>query len=128
MLFWLTLVLFLIFIGMFYFYDSGLAMIGAIFLGITMVVMIVCLSFTYIGISGRIAADHQRYESLVYQAENQIYENDNDIGKQELVCKIQDWNEDLAIGKTLQNDFWVGIFYPNVFDQFDFIPIEIIGG
>lgn len=67
------------------------------------------------------AAYQQRYNSLTYQLENNLYDNDNDIGKKALYQEIQEWNADLAYRKTAQRDFWIGIFYPNIYDQFEFI-------
>ena len=63
-------------------------------------------------------------EMLVYQYENDIYDNDNDLGKRDLMEDIQKWNEDLAYRRKAQDDFWVGIFYPNVHDQFEFIELK----
>lgn len=76
------------------------------------------------GIDGQIASNEQRYESLVYQFENDIYDNDNDLGKKELYNQIQDWNEEVAKGQALQNDPLVGIFYPDIYDQFEVIEFE----
>lgn len=73
---------------------------------------------------GFVASNHQRYDSLVHQVESGMYNNDNEYGKKELANQVQEWNEDLAKGKALQKNFWVGIFYPNVYDEFEFIPIE----
>ena len=73
---------------------------------------------------GFVASNHQRYDSLVHQVESGMYNNDNEYGKKELANQVQEWNEDLAEGKALQKNFWVGIFYPNVYDEFEFIPIE----
>lgn len=54
----------------------------------------------------------QRYEFLTYQMENNLYENENEIGKKQLYSEIQSYNEDVASGKRMQNDVWVGVFYP----------------
>lgn len=77
-----------------------------------------------VGIDGKIASNQQRYEALIYQVENEIYENDNDIGKYELYNQVREWNEDLAKGKAMQNNFWIGIFYPDIFDKFEFIELK----
>ena len=76
-------------------------------------------------ISGKsmVATNKQRYEMLTYQIEHDIYENDNDIGKKELYNQIQNWNEDLAHYKAIEKDFWIGIYTPNVFDEFEFIKL-----
>ena len=64
-----------------------------------------------------------RYESLVYQYENDLYENDNDVGKRELMANIEYWNSDLAYRKAMQHNFWVGIYWADIYDEFEFIPM-----
>ena len=100
---------------------SGL--LGWVLLGILAIMGIIVI-YNSIGIEGKIASCHQRYESLTYQLENNLYDNDNDLGKKELYDQIQAWNEDLAEGKAMQHDIWDGAFYPNIYDEFDFIELE----
>lgn len=88
---------------------------------IAVIIMTICTITNNSGTSGLIAANQQRYESLVYQLENDIY--DNELGKKILYDQIQKWNEDLAKGKALQRDIWVGIFWPDIYDQFEFIEL-----
>lgn len=76
---------------------------------------------SYGNAEANIAANNQIYESLTYQLENNLYDNDNDLGKKELYNEIQEWNKDLAYYQSIQDNFWFGIYYPNVFDQFEFI-------
>lgn len=91
---------------------------------IAFIILFIVAIISNIGIDGQIASNEQRYESLVYQFENDIYDNDNDLGKKELYNQIQDWNEDVAKGQALQNDPLVGIFYPDIYDQFEVIEFE----
>lgn len=65
-----------------------------------------------------------KYETLLYQLENDIYDNDNDLGKRELYVDVQNFNENLAWNKEAQYDFWIGIFIPNIYDEFDYINLE----
>lgn len=102
-------------------YITGIAI--TILAIICVVVSLVIIVPTYICTDSNIAANKQRYEMLTYQLENNLYDNDNDVGKKELYREIQDWNEDLARYKTLEKDFWIGIYYPNVFDQFEYIEL-----
>lgn len=90
---------------------------------IVFVIMLVFAIAANVGTNGKIAAKHQIYDSLVYQLENDLYDNDNDIGKRELYEKVTDWNADLAQGRAMQHDPWVGVFYPNIYDNLEFIKL-----
>ena len=136
MTFWITLIAFVVFAVLaIVFFDSWdfewvsmLSTIISVIAGIAFVIMLVFVIANNVGVEASIEANKQRYESLVYQAENNLYENDNDLGKKELVNQIQEWNEDLASGKALQDDFWVGIFYADIYDEFGFIPMTVLDG
>lgn len=92
--------------------------------GFLTAVSVITLAGIYILTPGTIEADKMRYEMLTYQWENGFYDNDNDVGKQELVDQIRAWNENLATGKRMQHDIWVGAFVPDVFDQYEFISLD----
>ena len=107
-------------------YDT-LAMIGistSVVGCIAVVISIIVMLCSHTGVDGYIAASNARHDALVYQYENDIYGNDNDLGKRELIKDIQNWNEDLARYKENQDDFWIGIYIPNIYDQFEFIEFE----
>ena len=85
---------------------------------------IVIILFSHIGLDAKVERYNARYESLIYQYENNIYDNDNDLGKKELMDDIQEWNEDISYYKGIQYDFWLGIYYPNIYDQFEKIELK----
>lgn len=100
---------------------------SAVVIGVSgFIISIVVLLGNYMGINGWIQKNNQRYEILTHQIETKMYNNDNEYGKQELIQKVQNWNEDLASGKANQHDFWIGIYIPNVYDQFEFIDYSSI--
>ena len=94
------------------------------FIGVVAVIMIIVAIVINAGAVSDIATNEQRYECLVYQLENDIYDNDNDLGKKELYDQIQEWNEDLASGKAMRHDPWWGIFWADYYDQFEFIKLK----
>ena len=91
---------------------------------IAAILSLIFFASAHIGNDGYIAENKVRYDSLVYQYENDIYENDNDVGKRELMVAIQDWNEDLAKYREIQDDFWIGVYIPDIYDQFEFIELK----
>lgn len=105
---------------------SGGHLLATIAFGLTLIALLIStlgLAATYIGADASVAKWETQYESLTYQLENNLYDNDNDIGKKELMDEIREWNGDLAYCKKIQRNFWVGIYYPNVYDNLEFIPL-----
>lgn len=98
----------------------GTFIVGLLGVSFSLIVM----AFNYINVDGCIEQMNVRHDMLVYQYENDIYENDNDLGKRELMSDIQNWNEDLARQREGQDDLWIGIYVPNIYDQFEFIELE----
>ena len=103
-------------------YGTGWGIV--IIAGIVAVIMAFVIIDSHTNIEARTAKNQQRYNSLVYQLENNLYDNDNDLGKKELYEDIEGWNKDLAYYQKAQDDLWMGIFYPNIYDQFEFIKYE----
>ena len=94
--------------------------------GMVIAFSLIIMCEAYITAGSNVAENKQRYEILTYQIQTQMYNNDNEYGKQELMQKIQDWNEDLARYQSLQKNLMVGIYIPNVFDQFEFIDYSSV--
>ena len=134
MLFWLAVILLVVgILGLLFTrwiydhtrYDPSTFSICSLFLVFAALLFIICslifLADAYIEADAEAAKNNARYESLVYQLENDLYDNDNDLGKKELYNEIRKWNEELAYYKTMQDDFWLGIYFPNIYDQLEFI-------
>lgn len=72
------------------------------------------------------AANTERYEALMYKIESGVCYDDFGLLNKEIIDDIQAWNEDLARYKMLEQDKWIGAFYPNIYSDFDFIEYEKI--
>lgn len=97
------------------------SLIVAIIGYVAVVVMLIIVFINYIQIDAYDAGFQKHYEILVYQLENNLYDNDNDYGKKELYDQIKCWNYDLAKRKALSKNILVGVFWPNDYDKFEFI-------
>lgn len=97
--------------------------ICAIVFGVIALIMSIFIIDAHTNLDAKVASNEQIYDSLVYQLENELYENDNDLGKKELYNQIQEWNKDLAYRQNVQDNFWNGIFYPNIYNRFKFIEL-----
>ena len=110
-------------------YSAGCAIPGA-FAGtigtFAIIISIVIMLCNYIGVDAKIERMDIERESLVYQYENDIYAFDHDNSKYELMNDIREWNETITTKQMLQDDPWIGIYIPNIYDQFE--PIELRWG
>lgn len=92
--------------------------------GAVTLVVVAFLICQYAGADAEKAKLEVRYESLSYQWEKDFYGTEYEIGKAELVKQIREWNEEMATMKKLQRNIWVGAIIPNIYDEFEFIPLE----
>lgn len=107
---------------------SSISTAISVFTGIVAAIMIISAIVVNIGTEGKLESDKQLYNALVYQLENNLYENDNDIGKKELYSEVVSWNRYVAKGNKLQHDIWIGVFTPNIFDDLQLIEFPEDGG
>lgn len=130
MIFWLVVLLIVVCLGLAVYVEKRFRDYSVPFLVIAIIGFIVAIIMLMViiventNVDAYVAENQMRYEMLVYQYENNLYDNDNDLGKRYLMEDIQEWNEDLAYYRETQDDFWVGIFHPNVYDQFEFIELK----
>lgn len=77
-----------------------------------------------VGSESYLASMQEKRNALVYQLENDLYDNDNDLGKKELYSEITEYNCDVAKGKIMQNNIWVYNLYSDVYDDLDLIEFD----
>lgn len=73
------------------------------------------------GADAYLASMQEKRSALVYQLENNLYDNDNDLGKKELYSEITEYNCDVANGKIKQDNIWFYNLYCNVYDELELI-------
>ena len=71
-----------------------------------------------------------RYDALDYKIRNSLLVNPMALrNDRDLINDITEWNSDIVYSKSLQNNIWIGIYIPNIFDDLE-IKLESydIGG
>ena len=107
--------------------DDTLKFIGGIttfISGFIMIIMIIILCCMYIGIDARVEQSKETFDAITYEVESGACRDEFGLLNKEVIDEIQSWNESIIYNQKMQNDFWVGVFYPNVYDQFETIDYE----
>lgn len=108
-------------------YDGAWDAVNAISLVFAITAFVLSMGLGGISIVARSGADaylasmHEKRSALVYQLENDIYDNDNDLGKKELYSEITEYNCDVAEGKIKQDNILIYNLYPDVYDELELI-------
>ena len=64
----------------------------------------------------------ERETALTYKLESGACRDEFGLLNKSVIDEIQDWNESIVRKKNLQNNFWLGIFYADIYDGFE--PID----
>ena len=107
--------------GDFWDFMDCISLVLAILFGASSVILEAIAVSASVGSESYLASMQEKRSALVYQLENDIYDNDNDLGKKELYSEITDYNCDVAKGKIKQNNIWVRNLYCNVYDELELI-------
>lgn len=93
---------------------------------VAVVIMTLTIGICYGSARGEEAAMEQKYDALVYQLENDVYNDNGDdvVGKKELYDQISEWNQNVATGHTYAKDFWWGIFWPDYHADLRYIELK----
>lgn len=63
----------------------------------------------------------QRYNSLVYQLENNFYDKFTYDGRENLMKNILNYNNDVLVGRAKKNSLWIGCWYKVDYDSLPLI-------
>ena len=94
--------------------------LAVLFFIISAVLGVIAISAS-VGSESYLASMQEKRNALVYQLENDLYDNDNDLGKKELYSEITEYNCDVAKGKIMQDNIWVYNLYSDVYDDLELI-------
>lgn len=100
----------------------GLGVVSALISVVLLIIILVCNC----GAKGTLAGQRERYKALMYKVETESCRDEFGIVNKDYIDEVQSWNEDLSYNKAMQRDFWVGIFIPNIYDEFKLVDLNSI--
>jgi hypothetical protein len=134
MIFWIAIIILLAGIGLcvygdkhYWDSDGNVFLIGVavtIISAIAVMVMGTCILKSQCGADAQLEEHKARHEALTYKIESDAYRDEFGLLNKYVIDEVQRWNEDLVYHKAIQDDFWVGIFYPNIYDELETIDYE----
>ena len=105
----------------------GIGSLITLIMGLTVLVMSIILLTNSIGIDAEIEESKEIYKAINYKVESGACRDELGLLNKEVIDEIQEWNKNVVYKQKIQDDFWVGVFYPNVYDQFETIEYEKYG-
>lgn len=128
MLFWIFVILIVVGILMHIvsdkIYSGDLEFCGVVTAFVSFIIAVVMLAIIICQgayAPSMVAENQERYKALTYKLESGTCRDEFGLLNKAIVDEIQEWNEDVAYYQVAQDNFWIGIFYPNVFDQLETI-------
>lgn len=125
MLFWIFVIL--VIIGLVIIKTDCIDYLGECFAvigGIAAVVSLIIMILEYTTIDSYLEANREIYKAIAYKAESDVCKDEFGLLSKDVLDEIQDWNKDMRFYQKAQHDFWIGIYIPNVFDEFQTIDYE----
>ena len=91
---------------------------------LAVIIMLVCIVCSHTNVEANLEENREIYDALTYKMESTTCRDEFGFLSKEVIDEVQEWNKDVRYYQSAQDDFWVGIFYPNVFDEFETIDYE----
>lgn len=109
-------------------YDADILGVASVtitvFAGLALVLCSIVSIFIYSSADSTTAEYNAERQSLIYQLENDLYNNDNDLGKKDLYDQITEYNKDVVSGRELHDNFLTACFYPDIYDDLELIEFN----
>ena len=107
-------------------YETG-ATIGGITCVIALVVvvsMLIVICLNHASAIGKEAGLAEKHKAITYKLESGACVDEFGLLSKEIMDEVQEYNVDVAKGKALQNSFWMGILFPDIYDDLKLIEYD----
>lgn len=125
MLFWSFIILFVVGIILYKVFEFELLgeLVTAIS-GFAVLTSLLLIISEYTTMDSYLEKSREQYKAITYKIESDACRDEFGLLNKEVIDEIQEWNKDVRFYQNIQDNFWLGIYYPNVFDEFETIDYE----
>ena len=125
MLFWSFIILFIV--GIILYKVFGFELLGelvTVISGFAVLIYLFIIIGEYTTMGSYLEKTREQYKAITYKIESDACRDEFGLLNKEVIDEIQEWNKDVRFYQNIQDNFWLGIYYPNVFDEFGTIDYE----
>ena len=128
MLFWLFIILFVVGIILYKVFEfeflGDFGYFISIISGLAVIISLFIIIGEYTTMDSYLEKTREQYKAITYKIESDTCRDEFGLLNKEVIDEIQEWNKDVRFYQNIQDNFWLGIYYPNVFDEFETIDYE----
>ena len=128
MLFWLFIILFVVGIILYKVFEfeflGDFGYFISIISGLAVIISLFIIIGEYTTMDSYLEKTREQYKAITYKIESDSCRDEFGLLNKEVIDEIQEWNKDVRFYQNIQDNFWLGIYYPNVFDEFETIEYE----
>ena len=125
MLFWSFIILFVVGIILYKVFEFEiLGELVAAISGFAVFISLFLIIGQYTTMDSCLEKTREQYKAITYKIESDSCRDEFGLLNKEVIDEIQEWNKDVRFYQNIQDNFWLGIYYPNVFDEFGTIDYE----
>lgn len=128
MLFWSFIILFIVGIVLLKVFEFELlGELVTTLSGLAIIISLFLIIGEYTTMDSYLEKSREQYRAITYKIESDACRDEFGLLNKEVIDEIQEWNKDVVFNQSIQDNFWVGIYFPNVFDEFETIDYESFG-
>ena len=125
MLFWSFVILFVVGIILYNVFEFELSgELVSTLSGLAIIISLFLIIGEYTTMDSYLEKTREQYKAITYKIESDSCRDEFGLLNKEVIDEIQEWNKDVRFYQNIQDNFWLGIYYPNVFDEFETIDYE----
>ena len=129
MILWLTVIVFVacltgLVLSCVYWWDIGEIFCGGMCVfGVILFIELSILAVINLNVQSDKEVDMVKYESLIYKLKSDECKDEFGLLKKEIVDEVIEWNKYVTWSKSTSDNFWIGIFVPDIYDDYKTIDL-----